>query len=85
MKKDKESTIVIFRVWKGQGDVIALFPKYFYRAGMCLSYQHVGQHSEADYTHVVSGTRLALKKEYAELAKELRQIGYKLEIRKRNN
>ena len=85
---NKCKTIVIFRKWKGKdGDVIALFPdvKADFE-GNIMSYEHIGQHGAADYNHVVSKTRLATKKEFRPLLKELDDIGYKkseLEIRKK--
>jgi hypothetical protein len=86
-----DETIVIFRVWKsgyGKGDVIALFPGLNYTSGdcnygMCMSYMHVGQHSEADYVHCVRMTRPAKPEEYAELEKELESLGYKLVVKRR--
>lgn len=76
-------TLTIFRKFKS-GEVIALFPLVpsssngFY----CQSYQHIGQHGGAS-PNLVHDTKLAAKKEFAPLAKELRQIGYKLQIGKR--
>jgi hypothetical protein len=76
------ATKVIFRKFK-EGDVIALFPRepgtndpY----GTCMSYQHIGQHGAAD-TGIVSITKLAKPAEYAALARELRSIGYTLDIK----
>jgi hypothetical protein len=79
---------VIFRKYP-QGDVIALFPRIPFdnRGNLCLSYsyQHLGQHGGADFAWVIDQTFLATPKEYASLAKELRDIGYKLEIAKKTN
>lgn len=77
-------TKVIFRKWpKSQGgDVIALFPQMAATVGNpghCQSYQHVGQHGAAD-VWIVNSTKLARPKEYRDLAKELRRIGYRLTI-----
>ena len=68
---------VVFRRWKN-GDVIALFPdisadnlnRY------CESYEHVGQHSGADYKGVIKQTTPATENEYSSLLAELRRIGY---------
>ena len=81
-----EREIVIFRKWRDGGEVIALFPcepteilnRY------CSCYQHIGQHGEADLPLVIARTVPATPREYRELAKELRRIGYKLDIRKRS-
>lgn len=80
-----EKTKVVFRVWNDGGTVIALFPEVDEGNGYCSSYEHVGQHSGADYKGVVARTRLASPKEYQFLLRELRGIGYDLEIRKRWN
>ncbi|MFA5431133.1 MAG: hypothetical protein WC329_08245 [Candidatus Omnitrophota bacterium] len=77
---------VIFRKWRGKsGDVIALFPDIKTDVGgyLCQSYEHVGQHAAADYGLVVGLTAPAQPAEYADLAAELREIGYDLDIRKR--
>ncbi len=84
--KKKKLTPVVFRVWnRNPHDVLALFPTlaadnqgYF-----CDSYEHVGQHSAADYQSCIKVTRLATKKESAPLLAELRRIGYKLKVVKR--
>ena len=53
---------VVIRVWKGNpDDVFALFPtdpadNY---GRYCTSYQHVGQHSSADYGHCIRQSRPA--------------------------
>lgn len=73
-------TAVVFRKWKDNGQIIALFPELpsdlygFY----CDSYMHVGQHGGADYFGVVQHTTLATRKQSAALARELRRIGYRL-------
>lgn len=78
MEKDTEHTEVVFRKWKGE--IIALFPYRFddYRALTCLSYMHVGHHSNADYNHIVYHSKLATEEEYKELFQELESIGYLL-------
>jgi hypothetical protein len=45
----------------------------------CLSYEQFGQHSAADMLFVRE-TKAAKPAEYRSLARELRQIGYKLKI-----
>jgi hypothetical protein len=78
---------VVFRIWpaKQGGDVIALFPTLpgDNKVGSVSSYQHVGQHGPADYTHVIAATRPATPEEYAPLARELAQVGYLLRVRRR--
>ena len=49
----------------------------------CTSYQHVGQHSSADYQHCIRQSRPATRREAASLLTELRRIGYKPRVLKR--
>ena len=76
--------IVIFRRFKN-GHVIALFP-YVAAVAMnpwpCQSYMHAGQHGAAD-PRLVYDTRPATPRDYAELKRELHQIGYRLTVRRR--
>ena len=85
MEKDKHKTKVVFRVWKGEfeGDVIALFPDIDEGHGSCSSYMHVGQHAPASYYHMITRTRPAKPAEYASLKRELENIGYNLDVRKK--
>lgn len=63
---------VIFRKWKGSGAVIAFFPDQ--KDGpYVMSYQRVGQHSNALYPN--PQTEPAMPEEYAPLLSELRAIG----------
>ena len=74
------ATVVVFRRWKENGGIVALFPELpsdIYGC-YCESYEHVGQHSGADYFGVIQHTVPAKRKEAARLARELRLIGYKL-------
>lgn len=94
MQKDKETTTVIFRRFKGGkdrhgnayaggGQIIALFPyEIETRDGLVNSYMHIGQHSAATLD-LIQDTKLAEPSEYADLQKELEGIGYNLDIRKR--
>ena len=79
-----DTVTVVFRVWPDLlgGDVIALFPSVPYdNRGAIMSYQHIGQHGAADYPHVIRATWPATPAEYAPLERELRQIGYRFEVR----
>jgi hypothetical protein len=84
-------TKVIFRVWTGKhktgDDVIAIFPQVpgDSSAYTCLSYEHCGQHGSCNPEIVVQSSRLATPAEYKPLARELRRIGYRLDIAKRLN
>ncbi len=77
-------TKVVFRKWRKSegGGILALFPQDAGSVGKpwtCSSYEHVGQHGAAD-VGIVQRTLPAKPAEYRELAKELRRIGYKLNI-----
>jgi hypothetical protein len=77
--------IVVFRRWKDNGGVIALFPELpadLY-GDYCDSYEHVGQHGGADYHGVVHHTKPCSPDDAAGLAAELRTIGYVLRPVKR--
>lgn len=89
MKKDKHITDVIFRVDKSKdfkGTVYALFPhEVCDHKGHVTSYQHVGQHSGADYTHCIRTSRLATQAESNDLKIELRGLGYNLNVVSKQN
>jgi len=74
-------TKVVFRKFK-EGDIIALFPRLpgTNDPYTCSSYMHTGQHGSTD-PGIVNITELAKPTEYASLAKELRSIGYVLDIK----
>jgi len=75
-----ETTLVVFRKWRDNGDVIALFPEEAsdVNGWYCDAYEHVGQHGGADYHGVITHTTPASEAEIADLAKELTRIGYNL-------
>ena len=80
-----EATAVIFRKWKDNGQIIALFPELpsDINGWFCDSYMHVGQHGGSDYYGVVQATLPACREEAAALASELRRIGYRLKVMRR--
>lgn len=77
--------VVVFRRWKDGFGVVALFPEIpaDLDGRYCESYEHIGQHGAADYQGVIMATKPVRPKEYADLAEELRQIGYNLRPVKR--
>ncbi len=84
--RDSEKTLVVFRKWRSgfnKGEAIALFPEIVSTPGLCSSYEHIGQHSGADYHHVIAKTTPATEECYRELKAELETIGYRLVVRKR--
>ena len=76
-----EQTRVIFRKWSN-GDILALFPD-IQDWEYVMSYEHVGQHGNADYDGCIGQTKPATPDEYQSLAAELTAIGYDLQVRKR--
>lgn len=74
---------VIFRKSKATKDIYALFPYIEHNDELCMSYEHVGQHSGANYEHCIKYSVPAKPEEYFDLFKELETIGYNLNVRKR--
>lgn len=72
------ATVVIFRKFRDQGDIIALFPEHpgTNDPSTCSSYQRLGQHGAATLPHIIQATVLAAPKEYAALKRELKAVGY---------
>lgn len=88
MKKDNFKTDVVFRVWNNQNfaahRIIALFPHEAWDLnGNVVSYEHVGQHAAADYYHCIKASHPATESEYKPLFDELTDIGYDLNVVKR--
>lgn len=81
----QETTPVVFRRWNDTGTVIALFPGLpaDINGWYCDSYEQIGGHGGADYFGVVGVTVPASRKESADLARELRRIGYRLKVMRR--
>ena len=76
-------TLTIFRKFK-DGEIIALFPEEDWNHyGGCSSYMHMGQHSGADYNHVLAISKSAKLEEYRDLKTELESRGYNLKIRRK--
>jgi hypothetical protein len=71
-------TKVVFRKFKDDGEIIALFPEEPWNPdkGTIVSYMHTGQHGDADYHHVLAKTRPAREDEYRPLLAELKRVGY---------
>ncbi len=80
--QDTAVTTMIFRKFRGDDDVIALF-HLIPAMDRCMSYQHIGQHGDADYSQVMAVTRPATVAEYAPLLTELETIGYRVKVRVR--
>jgi hypothetical protein len=80
--------IVILRRWRGQyRSIIALFPEMREGPGTINSYEHVGQHGEANYQSVLDRTDPVRfdDPEAATLLDELRMIGYRPLLRQRRS
>ena len=89
MKKDKIKTDIIFRKEKSgyfKGEIYALFPHEVCNlSGNVTCYAHNGQHGGADYKYCIQKTIPATKSEYMDLYRELSDIGYNINIVKRQN
>jgi hypothetical protein len=86
-KQGEDVVRVIFRVFKHNHEVIALFPDF--KTGVhgqyIMSYMNIGQHGDADYHHIIDVTRLAKPEEYESLLEELKSIGYEMKVQSRIN
>ena len=73
-------TLVVFRRWRDNGDIIALFPELpaDCQGRFCDAYEHVGQHGGANFHGVVQATKPVSVKDAADLIQELERIGYVL-------
>lgn len=80
----KTKTKTVFRTFKDDGSVIALFPQIpSSNCGWyCESYMHIGQHSGA-CPRIVQSTRPSTPEEIAPLKRELESIGYNVITAKR--
>jgi len=79
------ATEVIFREYKKNGIVFALFPYIIADlTGSVLSYEHLGQHDSADYDHCIKISKPA--KDFQNLKAELISVGYTdLKVIKKRN
>lgn len=80
-----QADTVVFRKWKENGDVIALFPELpaDILGIFCDAYESIGQHGGADYFGVIRQTTPCSSEQSADLAVELQRIGYRLRPLKR--
>jgi hypothetical protein len=71
------STPVIFRKFKDNNSIVALFPTLPGTRDpyTCDSYMHIGQHGTAS-PDIIYTTSLATLEEYGDLLSELKSIGY---------
>lgn len=77
-------TKVIFRKYKDNGYILALFPYEVHNGHLITCYEHIGQHGAADYNHCINMTVPAKPHEYKNLLAELKRQGYDdLKIMKR--
>jgi len=85
MKKDSHITQIIFRVDK-DNEIFALFPhEVSNNNGDVTCYQHIGQHSSADYTHCIKQSKIATPTQSLPLYQELISLGYNLEVIRKQN
>jgi len=84
IEKDTHITEVVFRVdttkdWKGT--VFALLPhEVCDYSGNVTTYQHVGQHSAANYKYCIATSRPATEAEYKDLKAEMESVGYNFKV-----
>ena len=73
---------VLFRKWKKDGSIIAIFPELpgTQDATTCECYEHNGQHGAGDPAYIIQATTLAKPEEFADLKSELERIGYSLKV-----
>lgn len=84
MKLDTHKTDMVFRIDKS--GVFALFPhEVCDNKGHVTTYQHVGQHSGANYTYCIQQSKKATPEQYKALFDELTSIGYNINIVHRQN
>jgi len=80
---------IVFRVDTSKdfkGTVFALFPhEVADHKGHVNSYQHIGQHSGADYRGCIATSKLATPMQYADLIAEMESLGYDINIVKKQN
>lgn len=76
-------TRVVFRRWKRSPRSVIAFmvDEVNPRNGYVDSFEHVGQHAEADYEGLLSITALATPDEYAALKRELERAPYHYNIK----
>jgi hypothetical protein len=85
MSDEGTTVLAVFRRWRDNGDIIALFPEIpsDINGWYCDAYEHCGQHGGADFHGVVQATKPVSLKEAADLIQELERIGYRLKPIKR--
>lgn len=80
---EKVKVDINFRIDKD--GVFALFPHECSYSNFVTCYQHVGQHSSAEYRGCIRSSKSATPKQYKDLKKELKSIGYVINVVKRQN
>ncbi len=78
------ATAVIFRTDR-QGSVFALMPEIpaDNNGHYCTAYEHLGQHSTADYALCIARSRPANPDDYSDLLFELEKRGYRVDVYRR--
>ena len=70
---------VVFRKYKSDGDILAVFPHEYhnerlYGRSLLVCYEHIGQHGSVAAGYIQPHTVPAKPKEYAALLAELQEI-----------
>lgn len=78
---------VVFRVSKGTGQVVALFPADSSSPGSCVAFQSVIKaetiQTTSNYRRVIAGSRPATVSESQAMLSELRKLGFAVSIRQK--
>ena len=83
-KQDTYITDVVFRI--DRYGVFAMFPhECSDHKGNVTTYQHIGQHSGANYKYCIGNSRKATDVESKDLLAELKSMGYNVKIVQRQN
>lgn len=74
---------IMFRVWRGDSEVFAMFPTLpgTNERHTCTIYVHMGQHGSAGEAIAIASSRPATAQEYGPLLRELTQIYDDCELR----
>lgn len=83
MEKNTFKTKVVFRKYKDNGDILALFPEIDEGNYRISCYERIGQHGVADYSHCIKITNPAKSEEYQSLKRELESLGYNLDVKQK--
>ena len=86
MAQDTNKTTVVFRKYRKGGAILALMPYEINDHKLnVMSYEHVGQHGGANYSHCIAITKPVTPAEYADLKREMEGLGYNFTVTQKIN